>query len=166
MGEATIRHTSAVQASKPPPFLGKERESPVSFKLFDFESSSTVPCSAMQDVPKAEQPVLEKLISLRQRLQLLNKDRTKYIKSQDVVAIYDQLIDQVQKLNNIRQHPIQHGEENRLDTVLDDVFQLLSLCFMAAGKNFSSPSVYVQAATIKVLFTTIELTNYSVYWIM
>jgi hypothetical protein len=34
--------------------------------------------------------------------------------------------------------------------VLDDVFQLLSLCFMAAGKNFSSPSVYVQAAIIKV----------------
>lgn len=104
----------------------------------------------MQDVPKAEQPVLEKLIQLRQRLQLLNKDRTKYIKSQDVVVLYDQLIEQVQRLNTIREHPIHHYEQNRLDTVLDDVFQLLSLCFMAAGKNFSSPSVYVQAATIKV----------------
>jgi hypothetical protein len=104
----------------------------------------------MQDVPKVEQPVLERLIQLRQRLQLLNKDRTKYIKSQDVVALYDQLIEQVQKLNTIRDHPIRYDEENRLDMVLDDVFQLLSLCFMAAGKNFSSPSVYVQAATIKV----------------
>jgi hypothetical protein len=106
----------------------------------------------MQDVPKAEQPVLERLIQLRQRLQLLNKDRTKYIRSQDVVALYHQLIEQVQRLNTIRDHPIHHDEENRLDTVLDDVFQLLSLCFMAAGKNFSSPSVYVQAATIKVYF--------------
>ena len=104
----------------------------------------------MQDVPKAEQPVLEKLIQLRQRLQLFNKDRTKYIKSQDVLSVYESLIDQVQKLNNIRQHPVPHDEDNRLDVVLDDVFQLLSLCFMAAGKNFSSPSVYVQAATIKV----------------
>jgi hypothetical protein len=104
----------------------------------------------MQDVPKAEQPVLEKLISLRQRLQLLNKDRTKYIKSQDVILVYDALIEQVQRLNNIRLHLAEHTEENRLDVVLDDVFQLLSLCFMAAGKNFSSPSVYVQAATIKV----------------
>ena len=104
----------------------------------------------MQEVPKAEQPVLEKLIQLRQRLVLLNKDRTKYIKSQDVLAIYDQLIEEVEKLNNIRQQPIHHDEENRVDIVLDDVFQLLSLCFMAAGKNFSSPSVYVQAATIKV----------------
>lgn len=104
----------------------------------------------MQDVPKAEQSVLEKLIQLRQRLQLLNKDRTKYIKSQDMLGVYDGLIDQVQKLNSIRQHPIRHDEQNRLDVVLDDVFQLLSLCFMAAGKNFSSPSVYVQAATIKV----------------
>ena len=59
----------------------------------------------MQDVPKAEQSVLEKLIQLRQRLQLLNKDRTKYIRSQDVLAIYDSLIDQVQKLNTIRQTP-------------------------------------------------------------
>ena len=105
----------------------------------------------MQDVPKAEQPVLEKLISLRQRLQLLNKDRTKYIKSQDVILVYDALIEQVQKLNSIRLHYAEHTEENRVDIVLDDVFQLLSLCFMAAGKNFSSPSVYVQAATIKVL---------------
>ena len=104
----------------------------------------------MQDVPKAEQPVLEKLISLRQRLQLLNKDRTKYIKSQDVILVYDALIEQVQKLNSIRLHYAEHTEENRVDIVLDDVFQLLSLCFMAAGKNFSSPSVYVQAATIKV----------------
>lgn len=104
----------------------------------------------MQDVPKAEQSVLEKLIQLRQRLQLLNKDRTKYIRSQDVLAIYDSLIDQVQKLNTIRQDSVHQDEQNRLDTVLDDVFQLLSLCFMAAGKNFSSPSVYVQAATIKV----------------
>src|SRR5277367_12421 len=107
----------------------------------------------MQDVTKAEQPVLEKLIQLRQRLQLFNKDRTKYIKSQDVLSVYDNLIDQVQKLNNIRQHEVRHDEENRLDVVLDDVFQLLSLCFMAAGKNFCSPSVYVQAATIKVTST-------------
>ena len=104
----------------------------------------------MQNVPKAEQPVLEKLIHLRQRLQLLNSDRTKYIQSQDVLAVYDLLIEQVQKLNNVRQQPIHHDEQNRVDIVLDDVFQLLSLCFMAAGKNFSSPSVYVQAATIKV----------------
>jgi hypothetical protein len=105
----------------------------------------------MQEVPKVEQPVLEKLITLRQRLQLLNKDRTKYIRSQDVLAIYESLIDQVQRLNNIRrQEGNTADDQNRLDTVLDDVFQLLSLCFMAAGRNFSSPSVYVQAATIKV----------------
>jgi len=104
----------------------------------------------MQEVPSAEQPVLEKLIQLRQRLQLLNKDRTKYIRSQDVLAIYEALIEQVQKLNTVREHPVKKEETNRLDTVLDDVFQLLSLSFMAVGRNYSSPSVYVQAATIKV----------------
>jgi hypothetical protein len=111
----------------------------------------------MQDVPQAEQPILEKLIQLRQRLQLLNKDRTKYIKSQDVLEIYNSLVEQVQDLNAIRQDPTHHYEQNTVDTVLDDVFQLLSLCFMAAGKNYSSPSVYVQAATIKVAFSTLAL---------
>lgn len=104
----------------------------------------------MQDVPKVEQPILENLIQLRQRLQLLNKDRTKYIRSQDVLAIYDGLVEEVEKLNSIHHGHIHSDEQNRLDTLLDDVFQLLSLCFMAAGKNFSSPSVYVQAATTKV----------------
>jgi hypothetical protein len=121
----------------------------------------------MKDVPKAEQPVLEKLIQLRQRLQLLNKDRTKYIKSQDVLAIYHILIEQVQKLNIIRQDTAHQGGDNRLDTVLDDVFQLLSLCFMAAGMNFASPSVYVQAATIKVdLFAIVGFSDNSVCWII
>jgi len=121
----------------------------------------------MQDVPKAEQPVLEKLIQLRQRLQLLNKDRTNYIKSQDVLAIYKILIEQVQKLNIIRQDTAHKGGGNRSDTVLDDVFQLLSLCFMAAGMNFSSPSVYVQAATIKVdLSAIVGFSDDSVYWII
>ena len=118
----------------------------------------------MQDVPNAEQPILEKLIQLRQRLQLLNKDRTKYIKSQDVLAICGSLIVQVQKLNNIRQEPVYHDSQNALDTLLDDVFQLLSLCFMTAGKNFSSPSVYVQAATIKAFILKLVFANTSVYW--
>jgi hypothetical protein len=104
----------------------------------------------MLTVAKAEQPVLEKLIQLRQRLQLLNKDRTKYIKSEDVDVVYQEFILEVNKLNEVREQPIGYREENRLDAVLDDVFQLLSLCFMSAGKNYSSPSVYVQAATIKV----------------
>jgi hypothetical protein len=120
----------------------------------------------MQEVSEPEQPILEKLIQLRQRLQLLNKDRTQYIKSQDVLAIYHDFIEQVQKLNNIRQHPVHGDEQNRLDAVLDDVFQLLSLCFMAAGKNFSSPSVYVQAATIKVLPAIPMSAKYSIYWII
>lgn len=120
----------------------------------------------MQKISEPEQPVLEKLIQLRQRLQLLNKDRTQYIKSQDVLAIYDDFIEQVQILNDIRQRPVLCDEKNRLDTLVDDVFQLLSLCFMAAGKNFSSPSVYVQAATVKVLCAIPTSAKYSVYWII
>ena len=40
--------------------------------------------------------------------------------------------------------------DNRVNAVLDAVFQLLSLFFMAIGKNKESPATYAQIATIKV----------------
>ena len=42
--------------------------------------------------------------------------------------------------------------DNRVNAVFDDVFQLLSLFFMAVGKNKESPATYAQLATLKVYF--------------
>lgn len=49
-----------------------------------------------------EQPILDKLLILRDKLVLLKRDRSQYIKSQDVVAFYDELIDLVHAINEIR----------------------------------------------------------------
>lgn len=58
-----------------------------------------------------EQPILDSLLSIRTDLTLLKQDRTTYIKSQDVIALYDKVDDQVRILNEIRSdHP---QEENR-----------------------------------------------------
>jgi hypothetical protein len=49
-----------------------------------------------------EQPVLDKLLSIRTQLELLKGDRSTYVKSQDVIDLYNQLIEQVVVLNDLR----------------------------------------------------------------
>jgi len=58
-----------------------------------------------------ERQILDKLTVIRDKLILLKRDRTKYIRSQDVMVLYDELIEQVKHLNEIRKG--QHHGENR-----------------------------------------------------
>jgi hypothetical protein len=58
-----------------------------------------------------EQPILDKLLSIRTSLELLKGDRSTYVKSQDVVDLYNQLIEQVTILNELRTD--KHKDQNR-----------------------------------------------------
>lgn len=49
-----------------------------------------------------EQPILDKLLAVRGSLELLKQDRGTYVKSQDVIRYYDEVIEQVEKLNCTR----------------------------------------------------------------
>ena len=97
----------------------------------------------------AEQPILDKLLNIRDHLSILKQDRSTYVKSQDVIKFYDQLIEQVEALNSIRK--TKRDEQNRVDTVLDDCFQLISLFFMTIGRNSEAPAVYSAVSTVKRL---------------
>ena len=55
----------------------------------------------------------------------------------------------VQKLNDIRDDDQPHPP-NRLDTILADVFGLLSLFFLTIGKTKECPATYCQIASIRV----------------
>lgn len=59
-----------------------------------------------------EQAILARLSVIRDQLLLLKQDRTTYIRSQDVIPLYDQTIEQVKELNDIRAETSNH-EENR-----------------------------------------------------
>ena len=65
------------------------------------------------------------------------------------MKFYDQLIVQVEALNKIRVN--KRDEQNRVDTVLDDCFQLISLFFMTIGRNQEAPAVYSAISTVKRL---------------
>jgi hypothetical protein len=59
-----------------------------------------------------ERAVMDKLVVIRDRLLLLKLDKSTYIRSQDVLPLYDQVIEQVQTLNTVRAET-GNKEENR-----------------------------------------------------
>ena len=95
-----------------------------------------------------EQPILDRLLGLRDQLSVLKSDRTSYIRTQDVLDLYKRLIGEVEKLNDLRTD--KRSEQNRVDTVLDDCFQLVSLFFLTIGRNQEAPAVYSAVSTVKV----------------
>jgi len=95
--------------------------------------------------------MLDRLLMLRDELALMKQDRSTYVKSSEVVQIYTQVVDQVRHLNTVRTRERKPLEQNRLDYVLDDCFQLISLFFLACGKNDEIPALYAESSTLKRL---------------
>ncbi|KAK0755013.1 hypothetical protein B0T18DRAFT_315459 [Schizothecium vesticola] len=96
-----------------------------------------------------EREILDSLVGIRDHLLLLKRDRTKYIRTQDVMLIYNQVVQQVRQLNEIRKG--ERAGENRLDKILESCFQLLSLFFMTIGRTTEAPAAYALTSTIKRL---------------
>ncbi|KAI0255759.1 hypothetical protein BJV78DRAFT_1273311 [Lactifluus subvellereus] len=96
-------------------------------------------------VSQEELPILEAVIG--NRLTALKKDRGEFIKPSDVNSLYQSVIKQVTKLNDIRNDATVYN--NRLDTLLADVFSLLSLFFLTIGKTNEAPATYSQLASMR-----------------
>lgn len=98
-----------------------------------------------------EKEILERLVVIRDALLLLKQDRTKYIRSQDVMGLYEQTVEEVRKLNEVRSTVPDDAGENRLDKIMESCFQLLSLFFMTIGRTNEAPAAYSLTSTIKRL---------------
>lgn len=59
----------------------------------------------------AEQPILDKLLIIRDKLSLLKQDKTKYVQSKDITGLYEEVIEEAEKLNSIR--VTKRDEQNR-----------------------------------------------------
>ncbi|KAJ5774533.1 hypothetical protein N7457_009429 [Penicillium paradoxum] len=103
-----------------------------------------------------EQPILERLLRTRDALLLIKQDKSSYIKSRDVLPLYEEVIEGVEKINAARKGQERRMVHNRLDYVLDDCFQLISLLFLTVGKNNEAPAVYSLVTTIKRLLDHLQ----------
>ncbi|KIX04658.1 uncharacterized protein Z518_05528 [Rhinocladiella mackenziei CBS 650.93] len=93
-----------------------------------------------------EKPILDKLLLIRDKLLLLKQDKSTYVKSSDILPLYEQVIEQIATLNEVRGP--EHLVQNRADTVLDDCLQLISLFFMAVGRNNEAPALYAMTGNM------------------
>ncbi|KAL6300052.1 hypothetical protein BKA93DRAFT_741295 [Sparassis latifolia] len=98
-------------------------------------------------VAQEELPILEAVINIRNRLTALKKDRGEFIKASDVNSLYHAIVKQVTRLNEVRDDRTTYN--NRLDTTLADVFNLLSLFFLTIGRTRECPATYCQIASMR-----------------
>ncbi|KAH3901029.1 related to UPF0662 protein YPL260W [Saccharomycodes ludwigii] len=116
-------------------------------------------------VPEEEESILNYFLEVRNSLSHLKQDRKQYLNSKDVQKIYQQVLTQVRKLDAIRsKHNGPNASDgpnvlisnNRVDSVLDDVFQLLSLSFITVGLKNSAPATYASLSTVQRLLEHLE----------
>lgn len=83
---------------------------PLTYSRKDFMADSP---AIHTPIDPQEQPILDSILRIRDSLQLLKEDKSTYVKSQDVLALYDQVIEQVNLLNVIREEHGKPLEQNR-----------------------------------------------------
>ncbi|PKS07758.1 hypothetical protein jhhlp_006366 [Lomentospora prolificans] len=93
-----------------------------------------------------DREVLNKLSQIRDQLVLLKTDRTTYLRSQEVIPLYNETLRQVNQLDDLGF--VEGKPKNQLAHVLDSCFRILSLCFLTIGRNNEAPAVYAPTTTI------------------
>lgn len=66
-----------------------------------------------------EQPILERLLRTRDALLLLKQDKSSYIKSRDVLPLYEEVTGEVEKLNAARKEQDRRLTHNRRESWRD-----------------------------------------------
>ncbi|KAG2214133.1 hypothetical protein INT46_001867 [Mucor plumbeus] len=109
-------------------------------------------------VPTEELPSLDRLIALRAKLSAVKRNRSSYLKIEDIMPLRLETEAEMKILSDMRGGKLldRERELNRTDDVLDEVLQMLSLCFLSLGKKRESPAVYSQVVAIKHIFDRLE----------
>ncbi|KAG7706173.1 hypothetical protein KL914_003068 [Ogataea haglerorum] len=104
-------------------------------------------------VPPVEKAVYDELTAIRQRLSLIKRDHKTYMNSKSIGEIYDQVLSKVEQLRAIRStEGAAEGEyPNKVDILVDEIFQLLSLCFVTCGLKNTAPATYASLSTVQRL---------------
>lgn len=103
------------------------------------------------DIPEQESVIYTQLITIRSKLSTLKRDRTQYLTSKDVLSTYHEVLELVNQLKQLRATNNQQVQGNKVDQIIDDIFQLLSLFFIAVGLINTAPATYASLTTVQRL---------------
>ncbi|KAI5963762.1 uncharacterized protein KGF55_002642 [Candida pseudojiufengensis] len=113
-----------------------------------------------QHVPSYEKPIYEQLFSIYKSLLDLKNNRNKYINSKQVYSIYDLFLNVINDLKLTRKDEELKGITLNLpngnDLIIDDIFQLLSLCFVTCGLIKFAPATYSSLSAVMKLLTHLK----------
>ncbi|KAI8092151.1 uncharacterized protein B0P05DRAFT_524960 [Gilbertella persicaria] len=111
-----------------------------------------------QKVPEEEMPVLERLLNLRARLSAVKRNRSSYLRLEEIMPLRFEVEAEMKVLSDLRNGRLldESRELNRTDDVLDEILQMLSLCFLSLGKTRETPAVYSQVVAIQHIFDRLE----------
>ncbi|KAG5421128.1 hypothetical protein I9W82_000218 [Candida metapsilosis] len=124
-------------------------------------SSSLSPSSSGKPtVPSYERSLYEKFMGLYKSLLEIKNNRNKYIDSKQVYSLYDTFLDAINELKLTRKDEELKGMKldlpNSNDSIIDDIFQLLSLCFVTCGLIKFAPATYSSLSTVMKLLTHLK----------
>ncbi|ODV84995.1 hypothetical protein CANARDRAFT_187771, partial [[Candida] arabinofermentans NRRL YB-2248] len=113
------------------------------------------------DIPINEQAIYDQLTSIRHQLSLIKKDHKTYINSKDINSIYNDVLIKIQSLNKIRNNDdgSSINNNNKVDILIDEIFQLLSLCFVTCGLSNTAPATYASLSTVQRLLEHLNESN-------
>lgn len=110
--------------------------------------------------PTYEKPTYESLTELYALLSELKNNRSKYINSKQVYAIYDDFLKEIHDLSIVRKDEELKGMSLNLptptDSLIDDIWQLLSLSFVTCGLIKFAPATYSSLSTVFKLLTHLK----------
>ncbi|CAK9436119.1 uncharacterized protein LODBEIA_P06770 [Lodderomyces beijingensis] len=123
-------------------------------------SSISSPFKHTSNVPSFEKPIYEQLLAMYKNLLSLKNNRSKYINSKEVYQIYHEFLNIINDLKLTRKDEELKGITLQLpngnDLIIDDNFQLLSLCFVTCGLTKFAPATYSSLSTVMKLLTHLK----------
>lgn len=120
-------------------------------------SSSTragTPLQSKHPIPGYEKPLYDRFQALENTLLSMKNNRNKYIDSHKIYQLYDGFLNDLHELKLTRKDEELKGltlAPNATDARVDDIWQLLSLCFMTCGLTKFAPATYASLSTVHKL---------------
>lgn len=113
-----------------------------------------------KNIPEYERASFAAFTEINNNLLDLKNNRTKYISSKQVHAIYDHFLKEVYELNVVRKDEELKGMSLNLptatDLLVDDIWQLLSLLFVTCGLIKFAPATYLSLSTVSKILTHLK----------
>lgn len=106
----------------------------------------------MKTIPAYEKELYDEIAGIRAKVLELKNNRTKYISSRQVYAIYDEFLDRLHELLLTRKDEELKGITlalpNATDVLVDEIWSILLLCFVTCGLTKFAPATYLSLLTV------------------